>query len=327
MQPVSFSSLSQEYRVNPIKSNQSRMSNRQRAYTEDYASRREMFARAYQQAVNIANMRDEQLLTLAKIDAHRDDKYKKNTYAAALIGVPVVDTFVRGAFAEAPHLSGKLSTMGKAAAGWAGAFALAGLYGGMVNKVSAVSPVVRNFEEKHPVIKSLLTLAGFAAVLIGTTKGINKLSTAAAKKFPEIAESAAKFKTSVANTINNSKLNSKIAQPLKAKLIKLAEKYPRTAGVTLSALVWSAPVMAIGTVFKAFTDKAEKAEQTKDTYKQLIATREMNRRIVDKINNNVQEVQIAKIANALAETELAEAKEDIDAEKAKSTAPEENECD
>lgn len=290
------------------------MPNRNRAYVEKYGTDSENLGRAYQRAVAMANLKDEQLLTLAKADAHRDDKYKKNTYAAALIGLPAVDTFVSGAFSKAPKLAGKLGTMGKTAAGWGGAFALAGLYGGMVNKVSAVSPVVRNFEDKHPVIKSLLTLAGFAAVLIGAHKGVSKVAEVLPKKFPEIAAGVAKLKSGVAETINNSKLSTKIAQPLKAKLVAFAQKHPRTAGTMISGLALSVPVMLIGTLYKMFTEKSEKAEQIKDTYKQLAVACEMNRQIVSKIAERVSDEPLVNAANALANKELNEAKEEVEAE-------------
>ena len=312
MQPVSLAYNQNEYRVNPIRSNESRMPRRERAYVENYGQDGESLGKAYQQAVLIANMKDEQLLSLAKADANKDKKYKLGTYTAALVGVPVVDTFVSGALSEAPKLSGKLGTMGKVAAGWGGAFMLAGLYNGFVDKVSAVSPVVKNFEEKHPVIASLLSLAGFAAVLVGAHKGIGKASEVFVNKFPKIAESMSNLKSSVADTINNSKFNEKIVQPAKTKIVELAQKYPKTARITIGAAVLSVPFMVMGTLFKLFTEKYEKAEQVKDTYKKLAEAREINRVVLNKINNGIVDEPIVNLANLEAERELDEAKQDIE---------------
>lgn len=314
MQQVSFSAIPNAYRVQPghaIKTNAQR---REQQYNLDYQRNKENLAQAYQDAVMIANLKDEQLLSIAKVNANKDKKYSDKTYKTALIAVPVMDTVLNGAFTKSPKLSSKLGVMGKSAAGWAGVFALAGLYGGMVNKISAVSPVVRNFDEKHPVIKSLLTLAGFAGVLIGSDKAIKKLGEFLPKKFPEIAEGAAKMKAGIAKTIDKSLFNKKLVQPLKAKAITFAKHNPRLAGVTLAALALSVPFIAMGAVFKAITDRAEKAEQVKDTYKQLAVARNMNRQVVDKINQQAVTESIANLANVMCEKELQDAKIDADAQ-------------
>lgn len=312
MQPVSFTTVPNDYRVHPV---HARRANAERNGNHgiDYQQQnKEHLAKAYQDAVAIANLKDEQLLSIAKVDANKNNKYSEKTYKTALLAVPVLDTVLNGAIAKSPKLSSKLGVMGKTAAGWAGAYALAGVYGGMVNKISAVSPVVRNFEEKHPVIKSLMTLAGFAGVLIGSDMAVKKLGEVLPKKFPEIAAGTSKLKAGIAKTVDKSFFNKKLVRPLKARAMAFAKHNPRLAGVTVATLALSVPFIAMGTLFKAITERAEKAAQVQDTYKQLAAVRNANRQVVDKINQQAVSESIANLANVMCEKELQEAK--LDAE-------------
>ena len=284
MQAVSFKRMPSEYRVNPVKREDYKNAQFNRDAMQNLEQNAEL-KKAYMDAVRLANLTDQQLLNIAKRDAHKDDKYKLNTYAATLLAVPTIDTFMKGITTEAPKLSGKLGAMGKTATGWAAAFALAGIYGDVVKKVTAVSPTMQKFKEKHPVLKSLLSLTGFMALLIGGQKGLSKLVNVLPKKMPGVAADLAKARTFVADFINNSKVNTKVLRPLKDKVVAWASKYPKATGTTLSALAWSVPAMVIGSLFKIFTDKAEKAEQVKDNYAKLVNVREQKRNLVEAIHN------------------------------------------
>lgn len=249
--------------------------------------KKELMNAYYDKAVKMANMSDKDLLSIAKYDAHRNDKYKAGTYAATLAAVPVVDTFVNGITTNAPKLSGKLGVMGKTALTWGGVFALAGLYNTAIQKISAVSPAMQKFEDKHPIIKSLLSLAGFAGILIGGQKGIAKLAEVLPKRMPGVVADLAKARTSVANFINNSKLNAKILKPAKDKVVQWAVKHPKTSSIALSTLALSVPFMAMGALFKAFTDKSETAKQVKDNYAALVKVRNDSRKTVKMIDSAV----------------------------------------
>lgn len=287
MQAISFGQqMPSEYKVKPIRREDFNEAQQNRAKMMQDFDRNENLRRAYMDAVMTANLTDKQLLAIAKNDANKDNKYKANTYAAALVAVPTVDTFLNGITTKAPKLSGKLGSMGKTAVGWGGVFALAGLYSAAVQKVTAISPTMQNLEEKHPVLKSLLSLAGFAALLIGGQKGISKLAEVLPKKLPGVAADITKAKTVVADFINNSKLNTKILKPMKDKVVAWAGKHPRMASTALSGLALSVPFMALGALFKVFTDKAEKAEQIRDTYNKLSEIRDNGRMILMASNPN-----------------------------------------
>lgn len=304
LQPISSNNMPSTYRVNAIRREDARMPRFERETFEDEIERKKNFAQAYYVAVQNANLKDRQLLDIAKHEAHRDDKYKFNTYAAAMVGVPVLDTFVRGTLTGAPKLSGKLGSMGRIAAGWGGAFALAGLYNGVVEKITAVSPVVRSFEERHPVIKSLLSLAGFAALFVGAQKGVHKIAETLPKKLPGVMADFGKIKARLAENINASKFNKHIVQPVKAEAIEFIKDHPKLATTGIAALWYSAPVIAIGTIFKALTDKAEKSEQIKDNYRQLAQMRDLNRSIVEQVNLRLATEPLAQCANeSAAETQ------------------------
>ncbi len=300
MQAISFGQVPSEYRVKPIRREDYKETQQNRERMMRNFENNENLRRAYMAAVETANLTDKQLLSIAKADAHKDDKYKMNTYAAALIGVPVADTLIKGVTTDAPKLSGKLGSMGKNALGWAGVFALSGIYNGVVEKITAVSPTMQKLEEKHPVIKSLLSLAGFAAVLIGGQKGLDKLAKVLPEKLPGVAKDLSKMKTKVAEYINKSKLSTDLYRPLKDKAIELATKHPRTASVALSALALSVPFMALGALFKAFTDKAEKSEQIKDTYNKLAEVRDKNRLAVKMVDMGAQTEPVARMSNSYA---------------------------
>jgi len=297
MQAISFGQTPSEYRVKPIRREDYKAAQQNRERMMRNFENNENLRRAYMAAVETANLTDKQLLSIAKADAHKDDKYKMNTYAAALIGVPVADTLIKGLTTDAPKLSGKLGSMGKTAAGWAGVFALAGIYNGVVEKITAVSPTMQKLEEKHPVIKSLLSLAGFAAVLIGGEKGLAKLAKILPEKLPGVAKDLSKMKTNIAEYLNKSKLSTDLYRPMKDKAIELATKHPRTASIALSALALSVPFMALGALFKAFSEKAEKAEQIKDTYNKLAEVRDKNRLAVMMVDMGAQTEPVARIAN------------------------------
>lgn len=300
MQAISFGQMPSEYRVKPVRREDYKEAKQNRENLMRQFDNNENLRRAYIQAVRTANLTDKELLSIAKYDAHKDDKYKMNTYTAALIAVPTIDTFLSGVTTDAPKLSGKLSTMGKAAVGWGGVFALAGLYNGAVNKITAISPTMQKFEEQHPVLKSLLGLAGFAALLIGGQKGINKLAEVLPKKLPGLTKDLAKVSDKVANYINETNLNVKILKPLKDKVVAWAVKNPKTASTGASALALSVPFMALGALFKAFTDKAEKSEQIKDTYNKLAEARQQNRDAVAMVNMRMQTAPLAMVANKYA---------------------------
>lgn len=312
MQAISFGQMPSDYRVKQIRREDYKEAQQNRERMMRQFDNNENLRRAYMAAVETANLTDKQLLSLAKQDAHKDDKYKVNTYAAALIGVPAVDTLVRGITTDAPKLSGKLSSMGKTAAGWAGVFALAGIYNGVVEKITAVSPTMQKLEEKHPVIKSLLSLAGFAAALIGGEKAIAKLSEVLPKKMPGVMADLTKFKATVASKINGSELNKSVLKPIKDKIVQWAAKNPKTASIALTSLALSVPFMAMGALFKAFTEKAEKSEQIKDTYNKLAEARKNAQIAVAMVDMGAQTAPIARITNKVVNdtsAEIAEASE------------------
>ncbi len=310
MQAISFGQVPSDYRVKQIRREDYKEAQQNRERMMRQFDNNENLRRAYMAAVETANLTDKQLLSIAKRDAHKDDKYKMNTYAAALIGVPVVDTLVKGITTDA-KLSGKLGSMGKNAAGWAGVFALAGIYNGVVEKITAVSPTMQKLEDKHPVIKSLLSLAGFAAALIGGEKAIAKLSEVLPKKIPGVMADLTKFKASVASKINGSELNKSVLKPIKDKVVQWAAKNPRTASIALTSLALSVPFMAMGALFKAFTEKAEKSEQIKDTYNKLAEARKNAQIAVAMVDMGAQTVPIARIANKVS-TQIANEIEDAD---------------
>ena len=291
MQPVSFNPAitGNVHSANPAfgQKDNGGTGNKSYRYPDEYVMRRRAMYDTYRRTVEYANLSDQQLFKIAKLDASKDDKYKFNTYAAALVGVPVADTFIRGTLSEAPKLSGKLKTMGAIGAGWIGALALAGIYNGVVDKVTAVSPTLRRTEDRHPVITSILRLAGFAALLVGATKGMGKLKTTVAKKFPGFVKDYHKMAKSLGDKINNSSFNKKFVSRIKGKAIELANKHPKLAGATLSTLLLAAPFVAAGTLFKAITDKNEKSAKIADTYRKLASARELNRRELDRIHSGV----------------------------------------
>ena len=312
MQPVSFNpAVSGKTYSNPAfgKENNAQTERKSYRYPDEYVIQRRAFYNTYRRNKEFANLSDQQLLNIAKLDASRDDKYKFNTYTAALVGVPVVDTFVRGTLLGAPKLSGRLKSTGIIGAQWIGALALAGIYNGIVDKITAVTPVVRRSEERHPVISSLLRLAGFAAVLVGGVKGVSALKGSVAKHFPGFVRDYNKVSKSLAKKINDSKLNTKIIRPAKNKLIEFAAKHPKIAGTGLTAALWTAPVLAIGTMFKAITDRSEKADKIRDTYNKLAITREITRHklaeieagaIADRLNKAMAEQVDKKDASSIA---------------------------
>ena len=300
MQAISFGhQVPSEYRVKPVRREDYKEAQQNRERMMHQFSSNENLRRAYMDAVRTANLTDKQLLSIAKQDANRDSKYKVGTYAATLAAVPAIDTFMAGLATESPKLSGKLGAMGKTAAGWAGVFALAGLYNSAVQKITAVSPVMQKFEDKHPVIKALLSLAGFAALLIGGQKGLKKLAEVLPKKMPGVVADIAKSKAAVAEFINNTKLNTKVLKPIKDKVVAWAAKHPKVASTSLSALALSVPFMAMGALFKAFTDKAEKSEQIKDNYNRLVDARDRNRAALMMLD--MQTEPMAKMADVVSD--------------------------
>ena len=291
MQPINSVNMPSGYRVNPINredlgSRGQENARREAMFSESEIDKRRQLYESYNRAVEVANLKDQQLLSIAKADASRDDKYKFGTYAAALVGVPVADTFLRGAFTDA-KLAGRLGAMGKTAAGWAGAFALAALYNGLVDKVTAVTPVLKKVEDRHPVMSTILRLAGFAAVLVGAHKGVSKLAAVLPKKFPGVKKDILKYGRKLANKINNSGLNKKVLGPLKEKIVAYAQKNPKTANSLATGAALSVPLLAFGTLFKAVTDKTEKSEKVRDNYNQLVAARDMSRAKLDYINSGI----------------------------------------
>ena len=288
MQAISFGNTSSDY-YKGVRVNKDGFRKPGRQHTQALSEREKTanLKALYNMSVIMANATDRDLLALAKKEAHSDDKYRAGTYAATVAAVPVADTLLRGLTTDAPKLSGKLSAMGKNGLLWGGVFALAGLYNAAVQKVTAVSPAMQKFEDKHPIIKSLLSLAGFAAVLVGGQKGLTKLAEVLSKRMPGMTADLAKAKTFVADFINNSKLNTKMLKPAKDKVVAWAAKNPKTSAFALSALALSVPFMAMGLLFKAFTDKLEKTAQVKDFYSQLLVAREQGRKIVGSIENDM----------------------------------------
>ena len=315
MQPISFASS--EFNVPPVRKNgvkysQAANSRHYEKQTQDgIDARQRRMAKAYRDAVNMANLTDKQLLAIAKKDAHRDDKHKMKTYAAALVGIPALDVAAKGVLTKAPKLSGKLSTMGKAAVGWGGVFALAGLYNGAVEKVTAVSPVFKRFEEKHPALSSLLGLTGFAATIIGAEAGVDKLAKVLPKKFPGVASDLGKMSAKVANVINESKITKKVLKPLKDKVVAFALKNPKATKVGVATLAFAAPALAVGALFKGLTDKAEKSEQIKETYNKLAKAREANRKAVQLVNSRIINEPLAVAANIAAQEAAVAANLDV----------------
>lgn len=314
MQQISFvsPSVNESYlapkRVNPS-DNQLPL----RVALDNVDTRERQMMKAYQDAVAIANLTDKQLLSIAKQDANKDNKHKAKTYATAMLAVPAIDIASKGVFTDAPKLSGKLGSMGKASVGWAGVFALAGLYNGAVEKVTAVSPTLKKFEEKHPAISSLLNLAGFATAIVGAEIGLKKLGGTLAKKFPGAVADLKNVKATVAEAINSSKINQKVLKPIKDNIVTLAKKYPKVASLSKTALALAAPALAAGVIFKAITDRAEKRDQMDETLSKLAMVRELNRQAVKKINAQVIDEPLALAANKVANTEMVGAEMDLSA--------------
>ena len=108
MQAISFGNMPSEYRVSPIRREDYKEAKQNRERMTRQFEEHDNLRRAYMEAVRTANLTDKQLLSIAKNDASKDDKYKFNTYAATLVAVPAIDTFMNGVTAQAPKLSGKL---------------------------------------------------------------------------------------------------------------------------------------------------------------------------------------------------------------------------
>ena len=215
------------------------------------------FEQTYNYHTQIANLKNEDLYKIARADASKTDKYKVPTYTAALATIPVVDTLVSGAFTKGP-LSTKMAGMGRNALAWGGILALAGLYNGVVEKITEVVPVARKLEENHPIIKSILSIAGFVAVATAGQKGLSLLTKHAATHMPKLATKMAGWKAGLKTRINNSKLATKVYQPIVDGIKSFGVKHPKMANAGIATAALATPILTGGVLFKALTDKSEK---------------------------------------------------------------------
>lgn len=266
----------------------------------------------YQKARNLSELNDEQMKTLSKAIASRDDKHKLNTYTAALVGIPVLDTIAKTVYTPG-NLSGKISTAGKTAGMWGGTFILATLYNSLTNKISAVSPVARKFGDDHPVLASLLNLAGFGGVLVGAKKGLDLLISKSGLVFPKLAEYVRDFSAGTALKVNQSKINQKVLTPVAEQISKTASKFPKTSTVLKSALGLGAFAWAIGLTFKAIADRAESKNKAQSVYEGLKNARQQNINTLanvlkaDAINEKIKEREINAARNEIQQAQFLQA--------------------
>ncbi len=321
MQPVSLQSMPNSYRINAI--GHDRSFGRRRMSEEEYSkyndpefqqmsalrarkdliNSQDRFERAYENSSAIANLSNRELRDISNAYAAKDRKYSEGTYKAALLGIPALDVFSR-TIMKSGTMSQKGAFAAKAAGGWLGVFGLGAAYSVAVNKIMSVSPVARDFNDKHPIISTILNIAGIWGVLAGAQKLAGQVKTVIPKILPKSGSFSAEHIGNVAKGIgaklDKSSLNTKVVSPAMTKLMNSAKSNPRAAGLIGSVLYSGAFLWAAATLFKAVTEKAENSKKSDEIYNQLTQAREVNREIVEKVDSGEIISPAAKAANNMA---------------------------
>lgn len=216
-----------------------------------------------------ANMSDRDLEVLAKITASNqvNDKKHVKINKAMYYNLPLAGGLAALAVTRGSRL-GKLAVFAGSVLGWgAGLFAIDTMLKGK-HVLERKSANVRDFNKKHPMASTALTIGGLFAGLIYGGRGISKL---AAKVLPKLEKT--NLYTKYAPKITDKALA--LGKSLKAnkvldKISALSAKVPSSIKSIGRRVAVNAPFILVGTqLAHSFTHRAARNQVTMDNFAKL----------------------------------------------------------
>lgn len=198
-------------------------------------------------------MSDEEVYFLAANDAVNNNKIKKQQKNTMNLikAIPLIDSTIfatEKAAYIAPSLAITASHLGTRLLTWGALMGFSNIVSKGINKITAKSQTLTDFNEKHPAAKSIADIG----VLLGSYSlaktGISRLI----KKIPEknILEYTKKI-TSIRNKIDSSKLAEKVYTPLVQNIQNFMSKHTKLSGALKSITPYIIPAFFISTIIKA----------------------------------------------------------------------------
>lgn len=228
-----------------------------------------------QTAIELVNMDDSQLASLANAISNTNEQRKKQRRNAALLtlALPITDTISKGILTTQGAINAKLPkcnlparavVMGRTLAGWTLVLGGIGIYNAIKQGFASESPGLRKFERKHPVQSLLVDLGvilGASALFITNKNAIKK---SVLKHFPEAIKNFNDQARTLLISLENSKFNKNILPKL-TETISKSGFAPAGKFLARNAL-WL--VFGAG-ILKLWGDTAKQGRKTEKVYYEL----------------------------------------------------------
>lgn len=170
---------------------------------------------------------------------------QKNSKYALLVGLPIVDSLLKGAMTQG-SLAKKTTQFLAQQSRWLGVFAVGSALFGAKRFINKKSETLDNFNKKHPVLSTGIDFVALYGALTGATQLLFSTARVINKKFPKIASINNNVEVKFAKFINNSNLNKKYVSKFDEYLTK--NDYAKKAGTFLA--ITAAPIIAIATLLR-----------------------------------------------------------------------------
>lgn len=227
-----------------------------------------------EEAMRFVNMNDHDLLVLAHLNAHKENKKLQNNNKkvmnTALYSMPIVASISSGILTKGP-----LSARVLSGAATMTLFGLGFLAMGAVNLMekfaSSKSKTINNFEKDQPVVSALAGIGLLLGSISLTFKGVNKLSDKLIDKYPDFAKKAVKATKRFAEYLDKTDFNTKLMPVVSESMEKAAKEVPLMAKAGRFVLANSAWAVLILGLSRLVGNSKQAHQNVRDSFENIKA--------------------------------------------------------
>lgn len=214
------------------------------------------------------NLNDQQLYQMAEYQTALSADNSKLANNSLLYGIPLIDSFARASMNNG-SIGNKAMTFTSRMMGWVGFYALASVYNNAIDSVKETFPSVKNFENNHPVLSTILNIMGLWVAVDYAYKGVKKLGNKLVEKYPEKMEIFQTKKKDLFNKLDNSWLDKNVCKPISNGVKSLEKHFPEAIKTAKSIVPWVAPLIVATAFTKSLCMINDMKNTTQNNFKHL----------------------------------------------------------
>ena len=214
------------------------------------------------------NLNDQQLYQMAEYQTAISADNSQFGNNSILYGIPLLDSFTKAATCEGT-MGAKAATFVGRMGRWVGFFALASVYNNALDSVKEQFPAVKKFDKDHPVMSTVLNVMGLWIGVDYAYKGIKKLGTKIAEKYPKQMEMLNVKKQNMFSKLDNAWMSNNIYNPVSKGVKYLEKHYPEATKGLKSIVPWVAPLIVAGAFTKSLCVINDMKNTTQNNFKHL----------------------------------------------------------